>query len=124
MDVRDVTRFAALAGACVMTAAIGVGATLAAAQFKPPSSDEPLAKPKLMIMTVLQLADLSEAQRTQIATILQTHRVDVQAAREAGDPVEVRSAMREAMREIVATLTPDQREAAKAAVRKAIAPQN
>jgi hypothetical protein len=32
--------------------------------------------------------------------------------------------MREAMREIVATLTSEQREAAKAAVRKTIAPQN
>jgi len=92
--------------------------------IKPPSGDEPLLKPKLMITTVLQLADLTEAQRTQIATILQTHRVDVQAAREAGDPVEVRSAMRDAMREIVATLTPEQREAAKAAVRKAVAPQS
>jgi Spy/CpxP family protein refolding chaperone len=124
MDVRGVTRIVVFAGACVMTAAIGVGATLAAAQIKPPSGDEPLLKPKLMITTVLQLADLTEAQRTQIATILQTHRVDVQAAREAGDPVEVRSAMRDAMREIVATLTPEQREAAKAAVRKAVAPQS
>jgi hypothetical protein len=81
--------------------------------------DEPAVHPKLIIQTILTTADLTDAQEAEINAIIESRQPAIQAARENQDFRAARQAMRETIHEIIETLTPEQRETVKEAVRNA-----
>jgi Spy/CpxP family protein refolding chaperone len=72
---------------------------------------------------IMGLVDLTDAQRASIKTAIETHRPEMQAARLGGDPTTIWAARRALLRDVVNVLTPDQREAVKAQVRKNLSGQ-
>ena len=123
MDVRSVIRITTFAAACTATAAIGLASVALAAQVKQLGNDQPSVGPKMMVMTILQSVTLTDDQRGAIKAIVEAHRTDIQAARQAQDPEALHGVMRQTMSQIIQTLTPEQRDALKAAMRKALAGQ-
>jgi hypothetical protein len=105
----------------VMAASLFSAVTiLRAAQLPKVGGDEPAVRPKLILQTILTTADLTDAQRSEINVIIESRKPVIQAAREAQDVGAARQAMRETIHEVIETLTPEQRETVKDAVRNAL----
>lgn len=72
--------------------------------------------PRLVLRTIMSLADVTDAQKAQIKTIVQQQQPEIQAALAASDPMALRQVLRPVMQAILTTLTPAQREAVRTTV--------
>jgi Spy/CpxP family protein refolding chaperone len=75
-----------------------------------------------IVMTVFKSLNLSDDQKTAIKGIVDSHRDQMLAARQSGDPLELRKVFRTVVQDIATNvLTPDQRMTAKEEIKKALA---
>jgi len=102
-------RFVAVAFSLLMVMSVS-----AAAQAPP-------VLPRIMLRTLMTAVNLTDDQRSTIAAIVADHKEAIQSARSAQDPIALRTTMREVMQQVINVLTPEQREAAKTAVKDALA---
>ena len=123
----SVSRWIRVGGVIVVTLGIVLAASLfsaviilRAAQLPKVGDDEPAVRPKLIIQTILTTADLTDAQKAETKAIIESRQPAIQAARESQDFVAARQAMRETIHEVIDTLSPEQREMVKEAVRNAL----
>src|SRR5713226_8783566 len=74
-----------------------------------------------IVMNVFKSLNLSDDQKTAIKGIVELHKDQIQTARESGDLLEVRRAIRTLVQEIATNvLTPEQRLTAKEEIKKAL----
>jgi hypothetical protein len=123
----SVSRWVRVGGVIVVTLGIVLTASLfsaviilRAAQLPKVGGDEPAVRPKLIMQTIFTTASLTDAQKAAINEIIESHQPAIQAARETQDFGAARQAMRETIHEVIDTLTPEQRETVKEAVRNAL----
>jgi Spy/CpxP family protein refolding chaperone len=75
-----------------------------------------------VVMNVFKSLNLSDDQKTAIKVTVESHKDQIQTARESGDPLEVRRAFRTVFQEIATNvLTPEQRLTAKEEIKKSLA---
>jgi Spy/CpxP family protein refolding chaperone len=66
--------------------------------------------------SIIRSAHLTDAQKAQITTVVEAQRADIAAAIASHDRMALREALRPVLLEIRHTLTPEQRQAVRAAV--------
>jgi len=74
--------------------------------------------PRLVLRTVMTSALVTDEQKAQIKVIVDKQKPDIQAALASNDQAALRAALRPVMQEVLNTLTPEQRQAVRAAVQK------
>jgi Spy/CpxP family protein refolding chaperone len=78
----------------------------------------PPVGPRLMLHTIMTSAIVTDEQKAQIKVIVDQQKPDIQAALSSSDQMALRKALQPVMQEILNTLTPEQRQAVRAAVQK------
>jgi hypothetical protein len=82
------------------------------------AQQRPSVGPRAILHSIIRSAQLTDEQKAQIKSVVESQRPDIAAAIASHDRMALREALRPVLQEIQHTLTPEQRQAVRAAVRK------